>query len=105
MRPERKTENEREKNTKGSEEILRKSILKEYYETAPTGACKRYIELEFYYSDYRGQIPDYDELKKESDSLEEEFVRADWAHLYKYCANNPKKVYYKNKMEEHKKEE
>ena len=71
---------------------------KEYYETAPTGTCKRYIELEFYYSDYLGNIPDYEELKKESDELEKGFVKADWEHLYKYCGNNPKKVYYKNKL-------
>jgi len=96
--------NER-KTQKALKKFCENQYWKEYYETAPTDACKRYIELEFYYSDYWGQIPDYDELKKESDSLEEEFVKADWAHLYKYCANNPKKVYYKNKMEEHKKEE
>lgn len=96
--------NER-KLQKALKKFCKNPYWKEYYETAPTGACKRYIELEFYYSDYLGQISDYDELKKESDSLEEEFVKADWAHLYKYCGNNPKKVYYKNKMEEHKKEE
>ena len=96
--------NER-KTQKALKKFCENQYWKEYYETAPTDACKRYIELEFYYSDYWGQIPDYDELKKESDSLEEEFVKEDWAHLYKYCGNNPKKVYYKNKMEEHKKEE
>ena len=71
---------------------------KEYYETAPTVTCKRYIELEFYYSEYFGNIPDYEEFEKENNKLEQDFVKVDWEHLYKYCANNPKKVYYKNKL-------
>lgn len=79
--------------------ICKNPYWKEYYETAPTDACKRYIELEFYYSDSLGEISDYEELEKESRRLEAAFVKADWLHLFKYCANNPKKAYYKNKTE------
>ena len=89
--------NER-KIQKSLKQFMVNPFWKEYYETAPTGTCKRYIELEFYYSDNLGYISDYEELKKESDKLEKMFVKADWEHLYKYCGNNPKKVYYKNKL-------
>ena len=68
---------------------------KEYYETAPSNVSKRYIELEFYYSYYLGAISNYSEYKTEIDMLEKQFKEADWIHLYKFCANNPKKVYYK----------
>lgn len=72
----------------------------EYHQKAPTDLCRRYIELKFCYSDHLGKIPDYDAFKKECDILESNFTKADWLHLYTYCANNPKKVYYKNKMNE-----
>ena len=71
----------------------------EYYETAPTETCKRYIELKFYFSEYGGEIPDYDDFKSECVKIEKEFIKVDWEHLYKYCGNNPKKVYYKRKIE------
>ena len=74
---------------------------KEYYETAPTVACKEYIGLKFYYSEFPGQIPNYDEFKKECENLEKRFVKEDWVHLYRHCANNPRKVYYKNKINEY----
>ena len=80
-------------------EFLKNPYWCEYYESAPTKACKRYIELEFYYSKELGKTPDYNELKAERDSLEKEFTKVDWAHLYRHCANNPKKVYYRNKMD------
>ena len=73
---------------------------KEYYETAPTCFCKRYIKLKFYYSDCLVDVSDYEEYKKECLLLESKFVKEDWSHLYKYCGNNPRKVYYRNKMNE-----
>lgn len=71
----------------------------EYYDNAPSEACKRYIALEFYYSDNLGNVPNYDEFEAESNKAEQKFTKADWQHLYNHCANNPKKVYYKKKME------
>ena len=72
----------------------------EYYQTAPSKNCKRYIELKFYYSECLGAVPDYEEFNKACILLENEFTKEDWLHLYKYCANNPKKVYYRNKLKE-----
>lgn len=82
------------------EKILKNQYWREYYETAPTSACKRHIELEFYYSYYIGSIPDYDEFKNEINKLEKEFNKADWLHLLRYCGHNPKKIYYMKKAEE-----
>ena len=76
---------------------------RKYYETSPTDACKRYIELEFYYSEHLGKIPDYSRFANECKRLEKEFIKTDWEHLYKYCANNPRKAYYRNKIKEAKK--
>ena len=81
-------------------EFCKNEYWREYYESAPTSNCKRYIELKFYYSYHLGLIPDYDELKTESDKLENAFVKADWLHLLRYSGHNPQKAYYRKKAEE-----
>ena len=86
------------KTQKSLKEFCENPYWKEYYDSAPSIACKRYIELGFYYSSYLGQISDYDEYKKETDKLETEFSGDDWEYLYRHCANNPRKAYYKSKI-------
>ena len=81
-------------------EFCQNQYWKKYYETAPSSNCKRYIELEFYYSHYFGAIPDYDEFKNEINKLEKEFNKADWLHLLRYSGHNPPKTYYRKKAEE-----
>lgn len=89
-----------EKNIQNAvKEFCENPHWKEMYDSAPSEACKRYIALGFYYSDNLGEISNYEEYKSERDKLEETFTKADWEHLYKYEGNNPRKVYYKEKME------
>lgn len=91
-------------NEKKIQSALEKARKNEYwkgkYDEAPSDACKRYVALGFYYSDNMGEISDYDAYKAERDKLEESFTKADWEHLYEYEGNNPRKGYYRKKMEE-----
>ena len=91
--------NERKVNI-ALKDFCKNQYWKKYYETAPTSNCKRYIELEFYFSYYYSLITDYEELKNEKSNLEKEFIKADWLHLLRYCGHNPKKIYYIKKSEE-----
>lgn len=81
-------------------EFCKNPYWKEKYDNAPSEDCKRYIALGFYYSDNLGEIPDYEEYKAEREKLEEKFTKDDWQYLYKYEGNNPRKSYYKKKMDE-----
>lgn len=80
------------------EQFCNNPYWKEYYQGAPTNFCRQYIALKFYYSNHLGQIHDYEQFRAELCELEEKFVKSDWQHLYRYCANNPLKVYYRNKI-------
>ena len=95
---EQKTWNEYAVN-KAVNEACKNEYWKNFYESAPSETCKRYIALKFYYSVTLGNVPNYDELEAESKNAEEKFTKADWQHLYRHCGNNPRKVYYKKKME------
>ena len=81
-------------------EFRRNPFWNEYYETAPSDTCKRYIELEFCCSGCFTSLTEYEKIKKNKKHLEEEFTTEDWRHLYRFCGHNPLKVYYKRKMEE-----
>ena len=81
-------------------EAIKNPYWREYYETAPSEYCKRYIQLKFYFSEYLGNIPDYDEFKAACDRLENCFTKKDWQHLLKHCANNPRRTYYRNKLQQ-----
>ena len=87
------------KVTKAVAELCENPHWKEKYDNAPSEDCKRYVALGFYYSDNLGEIPDYEEYKAEREKLEERFTKEDWQHLYKYEGNNPRKSFYKQKME------
>ena len=81
-------------------EFCKNEYWREYYESAPTSNCKRYIELEFYFSYYYGTVADFDEFKAEKLKIESNFTGMDWKHLLKYCGHNPKKAYYMKKVRE-----
>lgn len=72
---------------------------REYFTEAPSDACKRYVALDFYYSDFLGEIPNYEEFKAEREKLKEKFKKADWKHLLKYSGHNPLRTYYRKMME------
>ena len=59
---------------------------KEYYEKAPSDACKRCIEGEFVRSLFQDYGSEYDK-----DKLEATLDLEDWRWLYKWCGNNPRK--------------
>ncbi len=56
-----------------------------YYRDAPTERCRRFIALEFYYSEYEDG-----ETGMEMDQVEAEMDDAELRHLLKYCGNNPR---------------
>ena len=67
-------------------EWLENPYWAEYYAGAPSERCRRFIELEFWYSDYEEE-----EAGTEMDRLEEEMDAEELRHLLKYCGNNPRK--------------
>ena len=68
---------------------------KEYYEKAPSDACRKAIEGEF----VRSLYPLYSvEYRKEA--LEEDLNLEDWQWLYRWCGNNPRKGYIAGKIRE-----
>lgn len=72
---------------------------REYYETAPSEKCKRYIALVFYWSNDTS-ASGYEE---ERDTLLREMTLEDWEHLYKYADNNLWRTQCKNRIAELKK--
>ncbi len=65
--------------------FLANKTWKEYYETAPSEACRQYIRLEFCYSAYLGP----EDINERSARWEEQFTVEDWKHLARYAGNNP----------------
>ena len=80
------------KITESVESFLENPYWKKYYEDAPSDACRRYIALEFYYSDSDDAVDAYEEVAEEMDDLEARLSLADWQHLLKYCGNNPRRA-------------
>ena len=62
----------------------------EYYETAPSEACKDRIAFMFCFSRYgdEGYFKDPEEFKRERDKLEARLDLADWQHLLKCSGKN-----------------
>ena len=73
--------------------FLENPYWREYYETAPGEACRKYIAMEFYLSEH--EIPEAEEVLNE---MEEKLSSEDWKHLLKYCGNNPRKGYIMKKI-------
>lgn len=68
----------------------------DYYTLAPSENCRRYVALEFYYSD---DPDEEEEVVEEIKRLESQLDLDDWKHLLKYCGNNPRYAYIKNKID------
>ena len=71
---------------KALETFLANEKWKEYYEKAPSDACRKAIEGEFVRSLNRMYSMAYDR-----DRLEAALRLEDWQWLYKWCGNNPRK--------------
>lgn len=76
-------------------EWLNNPYWAEYYEGAPSEECKRYIELDFYYSDTEDE-----EAAKEMDAMEGNLTVKDWKWLLKYSGDDPNKARIMNKIRE-----
>lgn len=70
------------------EDTLENPYWAEYYNNAPSEACKKFIAMEFYYSEFED-----DDIAEELDRLEKDLSLEDWKHLFKYVDNNPRKPY------------
>lgn len=81
---------------------LKNPYWKEYYESAPSDACKERIAFNFAFSHYG--IEDYfesgEEFRNERDRIESQLDLADWKHLLKYSGNNPWHTKCRNKVRE-----
>lgn len=75
--------NEIQENLK---EWLENPYWAEYYSSAPTGRCREFIALEFFFSKTEDE-----ETGKEMDRLENEMDAAGLRHLLKWCGNNPRR--------------
>lgn len=70
----------------------------QYYNNAPTEACKRFVELQF--------INSVAEITSKEASgwsnIKSSLTKNDWEHLLKYAGNNPFKLYCRKKIAEFK---
>ncbi len=64
--------------------FLENPYWKKYHDEAPSDACRKYVELDFYYSDTED-----DEAAEAMDALEPSLSAEDWAYLAKYAGNIP----------------
>ncbi len=74
---------------------LKNESWKEYYEKAPSDACRKAIEGEFVRSQYSEFGAEYGK-----EALESALDLADWQWLYKWCGNNPRKAFIAGKIRE-----
>ena len=65
--------------------FLKNPFWREYYEKAPSEACRKYIKLDFVYSTYFGP----ENINELSEACEKEFTLKDWEYLCRYAGNNP----------------
>ena len=68
-------------------EWLENPTWKKYYEEAPSEKCRKYIALEFRYSDTEDE-----EIAEEMDALQETLRAEDLRHLAAYAGNNPERA-------------
>ena len=76
-------------------EWLENPTWKKYYEEAPSDQCRKYIALEFRYSDTEDE-----EIAEEMDALLETLRAEDLRHLAAYAGNNPERVALMKRAEE-----
>ena len=75
--------------------FLKNDSWREYYEQAPSDACRKCIEGEFVRSLYSNCGEEYSKER-----LEAPLCLADWKWLYKWCGNNPRKGFIARKIAE-----
>ena len=80
---------------KALEVFLANDNWKEYYEQAPSDACRKAIEGEFVRSLNRLYGAEYSR-----EALEAALGPEDWQWLYKWSGNNPQKGYIARKIRE-----
>lgn len=78
---------------KALETFLQNDAWREYYEQAPSDACRRAIKGEFVRSLNRIYGAEY---RKEA--LEADLTLEDWCWLYRWCGNNPRRGYIARKI-------
>ena len=83
----------KEELQKNLEEWPENPAWRKYYEKAPSEQCREFIALEFLYSDEES-----DEIAAAMDEKEKGLTIQDWKHLYKYCGNNPRKLFIEKKI-------
>ncbi|MCR4622056.1 MAG: hypothetical protein K5663_08235 [Clostridiales bacterium] len=79
--------------------FLRNPYWKRYYDDAPSEYSKRYVLLSFFWSETRDETK-VDEAIKQAKELEKHFSIADCRHALRYCGNNPKVVYWRERIKE-----
>ena len=80
---------------KALEVFLKNGTWREYYEKAPSDACRKAIAGEF----VRSMVsPCGAEYSREA--LEAPLTLADWEYLYRRCGSNPRKGFIARKMAE-----
>ena len=82
MKPDQK------KVRKALKEFLKNPYWRDYYLNAPSEACKRYIEFEFYNSEY-DEFASNEEFWKVRDSYWDQLSVEDWKYILKHTAVNP----------------
>ena len=75
--------------------FLKNDSWREYYEKAPSDACRKAIEGEFVRSLYPLHGEEY-----EKDTLESFLSLEDWKWLYRWCANSPRKGFIAQRIRE-----
>ena len=73
------------KREKAIKVFCKNEYWREYYEGAPSEACKEWIELQFCYSMFR----EPENIGEKHAVLEKDFTIEDWEHLRKYAGHNP----------------
>lgn len=68
-------------------EWLKNPAWAEYWRGAPSGRCRDFIALEFYYSEYEDE-----ETAREMDRIEEALETAELRYLAEHAGNNPRKA-------------
>ena len=79
---------------KALEVFLKNDAWREYYEKAPSDACRKAIAGEFVRSMVSPYSAEYNREK-----LEAPLTLEDWEWLYRWCGSNPRKGFIARKIE------
>ena len=76
-------------------EWLKNPYWAAYYRNAPSARCRKFIALEFWYSENEDE-----EAGEAMDRMEEEMTVDDLRYLIKFCGNNPRRGVLERKIRE-----